>query len=1014
MSVRWLWVGIVSIGAIVLVTAQAPVKTKGPAPSLSLEERLARHRNLGKAFYENPTTQQQAVEEFAKALKLAPASQRERLNYGLALLRAGKSKEAFAEIEAVQKADPKLPHTYWNLAVELKKQGEHERALQQINEFVKLVPNEAISRYNQGVLLKLASKPVEAIAAFERAAQLDANLAAARFQLFNAYRQAGRQADSQRMLAEFQRLKKQAEGSATPEDVDWNAYSEIYEVIEPAKAAAELKPVPLKFEDTVLGDGYVGVAVANGAVVAWSKTALRSFPAGVPSVEGVVDAASGDFNNDGVTDLAVVTSDSAILIDGAAKSQKALAAGKWNKAVWLDYDHDYDLDLLLLGGESKLYRNQGQAGFVDRTADFPFVKGEAVGAVVYRVVPDTRGMDLTVSYKDRGSVLYRDMLSGVYKAEPVNAPPTGALDLAAADTNHDGKYELSWRIGGKPPLFADPDRQGYLRANLQDQILGGVTAWAVADWDRDGREDYAAITADGKLHKLLNRTATQNNWISVKLTGVKNLLTSPHAEVEVKAGTLYQKKLYTGEPLLFGLRNLTAADTVRITWPNGLIQNEPNQAANKVYTYKEAQRLSGSCPIIWTWDGSGFRYITDVLGVAPLGAAAGDGKYFETDHDEYVFLDGDALRERDGELEIRMTEELSEVAFLDQVKLLAVDHPAEISLYHNDKWKSPPYPEHRLWGVRKRIAPVAAVDDQGNDVRAKLLAKDRTYPDAFPRTMSNLAAKHSLTVRFPETAARDGKAVLVLSGWVDWADGSTFLSASQEDPQGLIAPQLQMKNAKGQWETVMADMGMPAGKPKSIVVDVSGKWLSASREIRIVTNMCVYWDEIFLSEETEKPLHVSSIPPMTRAELDFRGFSPNKVHPERKQPEEFYYDHPDPVSLWNPTPGKYTRYGDVARLLSEADDRMVVMGSGDEVRMKFSARALPPLQSGWKRDYLLLVDGWAKDRDANTAHSQNVNPLPFHRMSGYPFHSSESHPDASYQREYNTRPALRLIRPLVP
>jgi len=99
------------------------------------------------------------------------------------------------------------------------------------------------------------------------------------------------------------------------------------------------------------------------------------------------------------------------------------------------------------------------------------------------------------------------------------------------------------------------------------------------------------------------------------------------------------------------------------------------------------------------------------------------------------------------------------------------------------------------------------------------------------------------------------------------------------------------------------------------------------------------------------------------------------------------------------------------------DDRLVIMGSGDELRLLFPARNLPALQSGWKRDYLLLVDGWAKDGDYNTAFSQSVEPLPFHAMASYPYPASQHFPDDAAHREYrehyNTRPALRLIRPLM-
>jgi hypothetical protein len=320
-----------------------------------------------------------------------------------------------------------------------------------------------------------------------------------------------------------------------------------------------------------------------------------------------------------------------------------------------------------------------------------------------------------------------------------------------------------------------------------------------------------------------------------------------------------------------------------------------------------------------------------------------------------------------------------------------------------------------LFGVTKRIYPVRARDDDGRDVRARLLARDRVYPDGFRRDYLDVAKLHHLDLDFGN-AAPENRAVLILNGWVDWADGSTFMAASQAH-EDLVLPYLQVKDARGQWQTVIEDMGIPAGKPKTISVDLTGKFLSSSREVRIVTNLCVYWDEIFLSEETAAPpVRLTDIDAES-ADLHFRGFSKPVIHPERKQPEGFDYAQVMPVSTWNPTPGMYTRYGDVLPLISRLDDRLVIMGSGDETILYFPERAAGPLRPGWKRDFLLFVDGWAKDADANTAFSQSVEPLPFHAMSQYPYPAAEHYPDDAehriYRQEYNTRPALRLIRPLV-
>ena len=459
-------------------------------------------------------------------------------------------------------------------------------------------------------------------------------------------------------------------------------------------------------------------------------------------------------------------------------------------------------------------RNQGNAGFEDRTADFPFINAHPTDAYKLRVISESKAFDIAVFYSDHAPVLYNDQLGGRYIANPYNGPsPEHALD---------------------------------------------------ADFNDDGRLDQATITG-GKLHVLLNRSAPQK-WIRIRLTGIKNLKLAEDALVEVKAGANYWKHFYSGAPLLFPVGAEQKVDAVRITWPNGLIQNEVNQVTNRTYNYKEAQRLSGSCPMIWTWDGRDFQFITDVLGVAPLGASDGEGSYFPVDHDEFVTIPAGTLKSVDGRYEVRITEELSEVSYLDQVQLFTLDHPSNKEVFTNEKFKGPPYPEFRLYEVPRRIYPTAAHDDIGNDLLPRLLARDQKYPDQFPRTALGIAKLHTLELDFSK-AAPSGDAVLLANGWVDWPDGSTFRAASQESKGGLVMPYLQMQDASGHWVTVNQDMGMPAGKPKTIAVPLH--FISSSRKLRILTNLCVYWDEIFVSE-TAGP--VASPSTATRAALRRSSF----------------------------------------------------------------------------------------------------------------------------------------------
>ena len=219
------------------------------------EDRLWRYRNLGKALYENPTTQQQAVDEFRKARDLAPNSTREIINYGLALLRAGDVAGGIAQLEKAQKLDPKIPHTWFNLGIAFKKQAEFDRALTQLQQMARLVPNEPIVHYQLGALQKLANNLPVATAEFERARDLNPRLAAPHFQLFGIYRQANRPEEAAAELAKFQELKKQQEGAAVPEDMEWTVYSEIFDA-PPAPPA--VPPSSASYQGERLAAGFGG------------------------------------------------------------------------------------------------------------------------------------------------------------------------------------------------------------------------------------------------------------------------------------------------------------------------------------------------------------------------------------------------------------------------------------------------------------------------------------------------------------------------------------------------------------------------------------------------------------------------------------------------------------------------------------------------------------------------------------------------------------------------------------
>jgi hypothetical protein len=331
--------------------------------------------------------------------------------------------------------------------------------------------------------------------------------------------------------------------------------------------------------------------------------------------------------------------------------------------------------------------------------------------------------------------------------------------------------------------------------------------------------------------------------------------------------------------------------------------------------------------------------------------------------------------------------------------LISVAHPKGVEIYPNEGLTEPP-PSFKIYSTRNARPPLAAVDEHGHDVLSRLARLDREYPDDFKlQPIRGYADEHELTLKLDANAA-----LLLLTGWTDYAWSSDNLAASQSG-KSLTLPQLQVKDKQGRWRTVIENIGIPVGRPQTIVVDLAGKFLSTSRDVRIVTNMRIYWDQILVANQAQFPLKLTRLDPST-ARLRWRGFS-LEHSPDGKQPMTYDYKQVSFTSPWKVMTGRYTREGDVRELLAASDDMFVIARPGDELELAFAAANLPPLPDGWTRTFLLYADGFSKEMDINSASPDQVGPLPFHGMSKYPYTWPEHYPLTEKRRKYletyNTR-----------
>jgi hypothetical protein len=248
---------------------------------------------------------------------------------------------------------------------------------------------------------------------------------------------------------------------------------------------------------------------------------------------------------------------------------------------------------------------------------------------------------------------------------------------------------------------------------------------------------------------------------------------------------------------------------------------------------------------------------------------------------------------------------------------------------------------------------------------------------------------------------------LFMNGWIFPTDASINVALSQSTGLKVIRPYLQVINSRGEWETVIENLGFPMGKDKTVIADLTNKFLSVDHRIRIRTNMEIYWDYIFFSGNVTIAPATSTVLNPVSADLHYRGFSGSYRKGGRYGPHWFNYANADKNRKWRDLPGNYTRYGDVLPLLTESDNKYVISNAGDETSLLFDAKGLPELKMGWKRDILIHCVGWVKDGDINTASGNTVLPLPFHGMKSYPPSQNDVYPVnpdlQKYQKEYNTR-----------
>jgi hypothetical protein len=717
--------------------------------------------------------------------------------------------------------------------------------------------------------------------------------------------------------------------------------------------------------------------------------------AGLDKLGTCRQVAAADLNSDGLIDYVAATNEGVKVAlhqpDNTFLIKPIVTGGPTPTITYsvniADFDNDGNFDVVALAAKPvgmgstwlRLYRGNGDGTFTDATA--------------------ASGLDKTMGLKATSRLTVAD------------ADGNGFPDLFIPDANsmlftNAGNANRWVRLtlhGLK--VAPDPKKREGGRAN-GDGLGSMVEAWTDSTWETT---EVTASAGNDAMPILGLGTGSNPRWLRILWpTGIHQCEPLGDQPEDKPSSALFKQ---VSEGVGVYMRNdgdNTYIGTLKVG-KKGTTQVPVKM--NTTWVCWEPDRTPTSCPVLYVWDGRHYRFVTDLQGGAIVGYNIGQYQYNANDPDEYVMIPGETFALRNGQYDVEIADQLQEVLFMDAVHLLAVDHPASTQVFSNDRMlAAPPWPRFAVWSVEQTRPLKAATDDTGANVLPLLANVDRNYPEHF-RSLpyQGFTQKHTLTLDLGDT--RGAKQVLLLLyGWQDYAHSSSNLAAAHAGLYGQ-SPSLQVKDRSGKWRTVLADMGSVAGLPKWLAVDLTPfvplttHDSRLTTQFRIVTNLALYWDRALVGlRYHDAPVRLTRLTP-SRAEYHWLGY-PTPTYPDGRDPVVYDYDHRRASAPWLVPAGWYTRPGDVTELLQKPDDRYVIMRHGYAMRVTFDPSRLPPLPSGWKRDFVLYSDGFGKDMDMNGAYCMTVGPLPFHGMTRYPYGPGEHYPTdrshAEYQAKYNT------------
>ncbi len=716
------------------------------------------------------------------------------------------------------------------------------------------------------------------------------------------------------------------------------------------------------------------------------------------------DGALVDIDHDGDLDILVVSRDAGLEMlhntqDGRfVPLEQDVPWARENKpAVGLlpvDLDRDRDLDLIVLRAKPPHHIYVNDRNWIWRQSlDLASMRMAEIDAML-AAHPQADGQPALFTLRAGRILRWQPDQEGNWKAHelagftPVDE--TRRPQLAVADVTGTGRLHLIVTTGkGWAAVPLDTSKDGTGTEAAYHGEASGLKCWLVLQDDPAAGPSIVGLAQGGLMRWA---PANRQRFVSLLPAGrhdsnmqLRSNASGVGTRVAVRVGgrwtVVESTRPASGpgqswQPLLVGIGPQEQADFVRLDWSDGIMQTEIGVAGGKFHRIVEENRQTSSCPLLYAWDGRGYAFVTDLLGVGGLGFALARGEYAPARPWERLLLPPALAAERRGRLMFKLLQVMEEVCYLDAVRLTAYDLPPGWQIVLDERMATAaPEPTGEALFYRVLRLPEAAVGPRGEDALSAVVAADGVAVEPGPRDprFVGRTERWSLELRFSEPLGRlPGRPLLVADGWVEYPYSQTMFAAWQAGA-AYEPPTLEVQAADGTWHTVLANFGYPAGMPRSLAVPLPALPAGA-KCLRLTTTMEVYWDRLALALAEPCPDARRHELPLVGARLARCGFPRRTVGPQRVA--VYDYAHRAPVSDMRHLPGMYTRFGPVGELVQKADNALAVFGAGEEIHLEFEACAAP-LDPAWCRHYVLQANGWCKDMDLYTLHGERVEPLPF-------------------------------------